>query len=75
MTHRDRTWIRRLGLIYCWLLLAGCSQAQTQSPERSFPASPQDVQKALHQIPSYPGGKLPTLEGFADPAGRSPGQL
>lgn len=71
MTHRDRTWIRRLGLIYCWLLLAGCSQAQTQSPERSFPASPQDVQKALHQIPSYPGGKLPTLEGFADPAGRS----
>ena len=58
-------------MICCWLLLGCSGYAQTQPAERSFHASPQELQKALHQIPSYPGGKLPTLEGFADPAGRS----
>ena len=29
------------------------------------------MEKALHAIASYPGGKLPALEGFADPASHS----
>jgi hypothetical protein len=29
------------------------------------------VEKALRGLQSYPGGKLPVLEGFADPAGHS----
>ncbi|MGB9256076.1 MAG: hypothetical protein WCC25_14650 [Candidatus Korobacteraceae bacterium] len=61
------------------LLLISLAAAQNSAPksiqsataERSFHASKADVQKALHQLPAYPGGKLPVLEGFADPGGRS----
>ena len=51
-------------------LAAVCSRrtlaAQTPPVERTFHATKAEVQKALHDIQSYPGGKLPTLEGFAD---------
>jgi hypothetical protein len=43
---------------------------QAQAPtERTFHTSKAEVQKMLHSIPSYPGGKLPVLEGFAEAAG------
>lgn len=61
------------------LLLVSLAVAQNGAPkptpttaaERSFHASKADVQKALHQLPAYPGGKLPVLDGFADPAGHA----
>ena len=49
------------------LLLTCAGVAQTSSQQRSFHASKAEVQKALHELPSYPGGKLPVLDGFADP--------
>jgi hypothetical protein len=53
-------------------LLAACSLlAQSVPPARTFHSSKADVEKALHAIPSYPEGKLPALEGFADPAGHA----
>ncbi len=55
----------RLSLV---LLIAGGMQAQSAVPARAFHSSKADVEKALHGISSYPGGKLPALEGFADPA-------
>ena len=56
------------------LLLAAVSQTaapaqQSQAQQRSFQAPKAAVQKALHELPSFPGGKLPVLDGFADPAG------
>lgn len=53
------------------------AQALPQSSEpnpasqRSFHASKGDVQKALRELPSYPGGKLPVLDGFANADTRS----
>ena len=53
-------------------LLAACTLlAQSVPPARTFHSSKADVEKALHAIPSYPEGKLPALEGFADPAGHA----
>jgi hypothetical protein len=53
------------------LLTAGASSAQGPPTERTFHASKADVQKALHEVPSSSGGKLPVLEGFADGGGHS----
>ena len=55
----------------CVVAIACAMQAQSASPSRAFHSSKADVEKALHSIPSYPGGKLPALEGFADPAGHA----
>lgn len=55
----------------CALILTCAMHAQSMPPQRSFHASKADVEKVLHAIESYPGGKLPVLEGFADPAGHS----
>jgi hypothetical protein len=56
----------------CWLLLAAFpSAAQDPSAERTFHGSRANVQKALHEIPSYSSGRLPVLEGFADGGDRS----
>jgi hypothetical protein len=55
----------------CVLVMAGAMQAQSAAPVRRFHSSKADVEKALHGIPSYPGGKLPALEGFADPGGHA----
>ncbi len=52
-------------LVSCCLLPATLA-AQAPPVERTFHATKAEVQKALHDIQSYPGGKLPTLEGFAD---------
>ena len=58
---------RLIASLCCWWLLAACgSFAQTSPAERTFRASKAEVQKMLHEIPSYSGGKLPVLEGFAD---------
>lgn len=54
-----------------WAQNSPSKATQSTAPERSFHASKADVQKALHNLPGYPGGKLPVLDGFADPAGRS----
>ena len=51
-------------LVCCWLLSARAA-AQGPPADRTFHASKAEVQKALLNIQSYPGGKLPTLEGFA----------
>jgi hypothetical protein len=56
----------------CWVLLCGIAVfAQNATKQRSFPDSKAEVDKALHGVQSYPGGKLPSLEGFADPDGHS----
>ncbi len=61
------TWLRIVASLCCWWLLAACGGlSQAPSLERTFHASKADVQKTLHEIPSYSGGKLPVLEGFAD---------
>jgi hypothetical protein len=54
-----------------WLLAAWGSLAQTPPAERTFHASKAEVQKSLHEILSYSGGKLPVLEGFAEGEGHS----
>lgn len=75
MSRGDR--LRRAGsfvpMCLCAALLTmQIVAAQTSSPpERTFHVSKADVEKALHSIQSYPGGKLPVLEGFADPAGHA----
>ena len=66
-----RAFVRLVASLGCWLLLATGAPAQSPPAERTFHASKADVQKALHEIQSYPGGKLPVLEGFADAGGRS----
>ena len=45
--------------------------AAAGAAQRSFHASKAEVEKAIHELPSYPGGTLPVLDGFADPAGHS----
>jgi len=59
-----------LGLLFA---LASTAQTSSQStaPERTYHVSKADVQKALHDISLYPGGKLPVLDGFADASGHS----
>ena len=69
---RGRCSRRFIASFCCWWLLAICaSSAQTSPSERSFHASKAEVQKMLHEIPLYAGGKLPVLEGFADGDGHS----
>jgi len=50
------------------VLIACVVQAQSVPTPRTFHSSKADVEKALHAISLYPEGKLPALEGFADPA-------
>lgn len=59
--------------IGCAIIVASTLHAQVASSQRSFHASKTEVEKALHATPSYPAGKLPVLEGFADAAGHSLG--
>ena len=57
------------GLLWLWLLVclcAGAVAAQNAPAQRSFHASKAELEKALRDLPSYPGGKLPDLNGFAD---------
>jgi hypothetical protein len=68
----SRASLRLIASLCCWWLISACaSSAQTSPSERTFHASKAEVQKTLHEIPSYSGGKLPVLEGFADGAGHS----
>lgn len=60
------TRIKLLLSLGCMLFLVRALQAQTAPAERTFHTSKAEVEKALRSIPSYPGGKLPVLEGFAD---------
>jgi hypothetical protein len=67
-----RASIYLISSLCCWLLFAACpSAAQGPPAERTFHGSRADVQKALHEIPSYSSGRLPVLEGFADGGDRS----
>ena len=60
-------------LLLCAPVALAQSSAQSAPPlERTFHASKADVQKALHDVSSYPGGKLPVLDGFADVGGHPP---
>ena len=61
----------RIAAAFLLVCIVVSLQAQTASNERNYHASKAAVQKALQSIQSYPGGKLPTLEGFADAAGHS----
>jgi hypothetical protein len=70
--HLAKRWLSGIAVSAgCLLLALSIVSAQSTSAERTFHASKSDVQKALHDVPSYPGGKLPVLDGFADPAGHS----
>jgi hypothetical protein len=60
-------------LIRRWLIPAvlvgislGLAVAQGKPQIRTFAASKADVEKALQELHALAGGKLPTLEGFAD---------
>jgi hypothetical protein len=66
-----RAFVCLVASLSCWLLFTPGASAQSPPVERTFHASKVDVQKALHGIQSYPGGKLPVLEGFADAGGHS----
>jgi hypothetical protein len=46
------------------LLLAAGVRAQSKAQERTFPASPADVERALRSLQAYATAKLPTLYGF-----------
>lgn len=46
------------------LLAAGVLAAQNGPVERKLPVSKAQVERALRQLPAYPGGKLPILDGF-----------
>lgn len=50
------------------LMGAICSSAQTTAAERSFPQSRAAVEKALKNLQANMAGRLPALEGFANPA-------
>jgi len=54
-----------------WAQSSPSKPLPTASVERNFHASKADVQKTLSGLPGYPGGKLPVLDGFADPSGHS----
>jgi hypothetical protein len=56
-------------LLFAWMVVM--LPAQTTSNERTFHEPKAAVQKALQSIQSYPGGKLPVLDGFADASGHS----
>lgn len=57
------------GMVF--LSAAIAQTAASPSQQRTFHASKAVVQKALHELSSYPGGKLPVLDGFADPGDHS----
>lgn len=40
------------------------ASAQTTTVGRTLPVSKAQLEKALHSLPAYPGGKLPVLDGF-----------
>lgn len=62
----------RAPLLFSIILVMVCaSHGQTLPTQRTYRSSKADVEKALHSLQSYPGGKLPVLDGFADPAGHS----
>ena len=48
-------------------LIAPALHAQTSASERVFPQSKADVEKALRGLQSSVAGRLPSLEGFAQP--------
>ncbi len=49
------------------LFLASNLESQTSSDQRSFPQSKAAIERALKQIQPSLTGRLPTLEGFANP--------
>ena len=51
-------------VIICLLLIAAGLSAQSGPTERKLPVSKAQLDKALRQLPAYPGGKLPILDGF-----------
>jgi hypothetical protein len=51
------------------VLCANAAPAQNTTSQLSFHASKAEVERALLGLQSYPGGKLPVLEGFAAPTG------
>ena len=67
---RARKWILISACFAVVLSAAVALSAQSLPPERTFHASKAAVQKALQSIPAYPGGKLPTVAGFASPSGQ-----
>jgi len=56
--------------IVLFLGLAPYGAAQTAPYERTYPQSKAAVEKALRDLQSAKAGRLPTLDGFADPGDR-----
>ncbi len=63
-THKTSRSQTPLAAALIALLLTGAAAAQTAAVQRKLPASKAQVEKALHQLAAYPGGKLPILDGF-----------
>jgi hypothetical protein len=61
---------KTLGWMIVLLGIAPWAEVQTTPYERTFPQSPATVEKILKDLRSTAGGRLPVLEGFADPADR-----
>jgi hypothetical protein len=68
----------RVTLLLCLWLFSAAAMAQTRAQpaqaavqQRSFHAPQAQVEKALRGLGSYPGGKLPVLDGFADTTAQS----
>ena len=55
-----------LVLMWCAAIVCTAANAQTSS-EREFSQSPTIVKKAIQRLASATQGRLPTLDGFADP--------
>jgi hypothetical protein len=53
-------------LAFCWI---EGGQAQSNANERTFPQSKATVEKVLKEMQGATAGRLPTLDGFATPAG------
>ena len=62
-----RDWL--LSLCGCVLILfTTLARAQSDASQRSFPKSKAEIEKALAAIKNNMAGRLPVLEGFAQPA-------
>ena len=62
---------RRTTILACILLACAWSAGQDKPVQQSLNFSKDQVEKALQQMQAYPGGKLPTLEGFVAAGDRS----
>lgn len=59
-----------IGWLVLLLGIVPYAEVQTVPYERTLPQSKATVERALHELQYSTGGRLPTLDGFADPGDR-----